>query len=193
MKSWQSLSSSMVATPSRTCGVMKSRVSAASRPALRMAANSSGPCSLMRRASPCHSLGVSCREFITAIKSPEGQFARPPSIPVKASDGELLGYIDACRPNAAGICHHLNAGRLRLSQCCFICGVDVACDCQLLAIVALGEEQHHRPGTGLAHGDEFAQMARATRRDRVGKLGRGTPLQRDALHLDIAGRAVFAF
>ncbi len=48
MKSSHSLSSVAVETPALTCGVMKSSVSAAMRPAARMAAKAASSCRGMR-------------------------------------------------------------------------------------------------------------------------------------------------
>src|SRR5258708_23289119 len=96
-------SSSAVLTPGFTCSPISSSSSAASRPALRMPANASGPWILTTRVSGAFQSGSvwDCVSFMRNIYAESAHFASPAAAG-PASQGALAGSIVAVRKFGPG-------------------------------------------------------------------------------------------
>jgi hypothetical protein len=66
-------------------------------------------------------------------------------------------------------------------------GIHVVRGLDPVAVGALHDEQHRGSCTSLAQGDQLFEVASTACRDGIGKAGRGSMRQRDALDLDVRG------
>src|SRR5580658_7818535 len=181
MKPWQSRSSSSVVTPGRTWGVMKSSTSAASLPALRIAAKASSGWILIRRSSASSGRKSTARlvSFLIIPSAPDVTLSSP-------RERQRPVDLDALERHAASIAQGLDARRARLAHRPVVERVEIGGDAEVLAIAALHDIEHDRPMSGAPHRGKLAQVARAAGRDAVRKLGCRAAPQMHVLDLDIA-------